>query len=228
MSRLGLSFVAQPSPGGKSVAKDKKVIKLDEDGSDGTGSDAEGSDDHGSEEGEDSGANVGSEDHSGDDDDWEDDSGDDNGGEDHSDDDNSGGGEDDNDNDADGSDGGDRGGRSPGADIVQPEVEEDEEDDDVSGLIPRRRTMTEGFLTIPDINQLAPEAIIQQQSPRVAEVAVSLFNRRVNVPPTDDLVTHFVQAHDAAVALTNLNFADIQIIIFLLLNSSDYFCGTSK
>lgn len=169
---------------------------MDEGGSDGIGSDAKGSDDRDSDEGEDSGANIGSEDQSDDDGDGKDHSGDDDGGEDHSGGDNDG--EDDNSGDADDSngdgdernDGGDD--RSLGVDVVQPEVEED---DDVSGLIPRRRTLTEGLLTIPDINQLAPEAIIQQQSPRLADITAELFDRRVNVPPTGDLATQF-QAHE--------------------------------
>ncbi|KAF7131932.1 hypothetical protein RHSIM_Rhsim09G0061600 [Rhododendron simsii] len=87
-----LPRVAQRSPSGKSIAKDNKVIDLDEGGSEGTGSDIENSDAHG---------------------------------------------------------------------IVQLVVEEDEEDDDISGLILHRRVSTERFLTVPDINLLALEAAIQ-------------------------------------------------------------------
>ncbi|KAF7119646.1 hypothetical protein RHSIM_Rhsim13G0080700 [Rhododendron simsii] len=187
-----------------------------------TGSNAEGSDDHGDEKGEDSDVNVGSEDHNDDDGDGEDHSGDDDGGEEHNGDDNDGGGEDDNDCDADnsgadgneGNDGDSDNDRSLDVNKVQLEVEEDKKDDDVPGLIPCHKTLTDGFLTVPDVNQLAPEAVIQQQSLRVTEVAVSLFNRRNNVPPTDDFSTHF-QAYDIAMALANLNsakvFADIQV-----------------
>lgn len=70
---LKLPRVAQPSPSGKLVAKDKNVIELDEGCSEGAGSDIEdsndhGNDDRGSEEGEDNGVNIGSENRSGDDD----------------------------------------------------------------------------------------------------------------------------------------------------------------
>lgn len=197
---MKLPRIAHSSPSGEPIAKDKKVIDLDRGVFDGTGSDAKGNDDRGNEECEDSDVNISSEDHNDNDGD----------GEDHTGDDNDGGGEDN--NVGDGGDGGD--GSSPGVNMVQPEVGVDEvDDDDVPCLIPHRRTSTEGFLTILDINQFAPEVVTQQQSPRVVEVAANLFNRRVNVPPTDDLATHF-QAHDKAVALANLNseevFTDIQ------------------
>ncbi|KAG5524518.1 hypothetical protein RHGRI_031249 [Rhododendron griersonianum] len=198
---LKLSCVAQPSTSGKPVAKDKNVIELDEGGSEGTDSDAEesyyhGNDDHGSEEGEDSGVNIGSENHSSDDD----------GGEDGSDvpelvsD-----GENDNDSNADDTDG-DGVDESLGADMeVQPEVEEDDEDNDVPDLIHCRKVSTEGFLTVPDINRLAPEATIQEQSPQVAAVVTSTFDGRINVLPADDLSAYF-QAHEATVALANLRW----------------------
>ncbi|KAF7129732.1 hypothetical protein RHSIM_Rhsim10G0074100 [Rhododendron simsii] len=101
-----------------------------------------------------------------------------------------------------------------GVDATHPIVEGDEEDDDKSSLIPRRRIPTEGFLSIPDINQLAPEAVAPQLLGQEAvKSAFELFHRRVNILPADDLATHF-QAHDAAVALTNLTsaevFADLQ------------------
>ncbi|KAF7150821.1 hypothetical protein RHSIM_Rhsim02G0144900 [Rhododendron simsii] len=110
-------------------------------------------------------------------------------------------------------------------------VEEDEEDDDTSGLISRRRIPTEGFLSIPEINQLAPEAVTPQL-PRREEVksAFDPFHMRVNVPPIDDLATHF-QAHDEAVALTNLTsaevFADLQDDSLISLGTSQTEVGTS-
>lgn len=96
---------------------------------------------------------------------------------------------------------------------VQGEAEEDEEDNDVPDLIHCRKASTEGFLTVPYINQLAPEAAIEKQTPRVVAVVTSTFDGCINVPPAGDLSAHF-QAHDAVVALANLNsaevFADIQ------------------
>ncbi|KAF7153493.1 hypothetical protein RHSIM_Rhsim01G0166800 [Rhododendron simsii] len=94
------------------------------------------------------------------------------------------------------------------------DVEEDEEETEESSLIPRRRVPTEGFLSVPDINQLAPEAVPPPLvRPDAMKSAFDLFHRRVNVPPAYDLAAHF-QAHDAAVALTNLTsaevFADLQ------------------
>ncbi|KAG5524669.1 hypothetical protein RHGRI_031370 [Rhododendron griersonianum] len=91
------------------------------------------------------------------------------------------------------------------------------------GLVPRRRVLTEGILSVPDINQLAPEAVIQQPSSQEAvETALNLFDKRINVPPTGDLTTHF-QAHDAAVALANLTsaevFADLQDDSFISLGT---------
>ncbi|KAE9446280.1 hypothetical protein C3L33_21820, partial [Rhododendron williamsianum] len=205
---LKLPRVAQPSPSGKPVAKDKNVIELDEGGSEGTGSDTEdsddhGNDDHGSEEGEDNGVNIGSENRSGDDD----------GGKDGSDVPELGSdGENDNDNNAD-SDGDGGGDGSLGAYMeVHPEAKEDEEDNDVPDLIHRRRVSTEGFLTTPDINQLAPEAAIQEQSPWVVAAVTSTIDGRINVPPADDLSAHF-QAHDAVLALANLNSAEVFVDI---------------
>lgn len=95
---------------------------------------------------------------------------------------------------------------------VHPEAKEDEEDNDVPDLIHRRRVSTEGFLTIPDINQLAPEAAIQEQSPWVAAAVTSTIDGRINVPPADDLSAHF-QAHDAVLALANLNSAEVFVDI---------------
>ncbi|KAF7116967.1 hypothetical protein RHSIM_RhsimUnG0008800 [Rhododendron simsii] len=113
-----------------------------------------------------------------------------------------------------GRDGGGGDGENLGVDTTHPVVEEDEEENEESSLIPRRRVPIEGFLSIPDINQLAPEAVVPQLPRREAvKSAFELFHRRVNVPPAYDLAAHF-QAHDAAVALTNLTsaevFADLQ------------------
>lgn len=95
---------------------------------------------------------------------------------------------------------------------VHPEAKEDEEDNDVPDLIHRRRVSTEGFLMILDINQLAPEAVIQEQSPWVAAVVTSTIDGRINAPPADDLSAHF-QAHDAVLALANLNSAEVFVDI---------------
>ncbi|KAG5564753.1 hypothetical protein RHGRI_000828 [Rhododendron griersonianum] len=226
-----LPRAAQPNPGGTSAAAGKKVVvALDEGESDGDDSDTKGSDDRNGEEGDDSDADGGEGDQSDEDGDDEDHSGDDNSGEDLGD--NEGGDDvgDDND-DANGNDGDDNEGRdggggdggSLGVDIVHPMVKEDEEDDDASGLIPPRRIPTEGLLSVLNINQLAPEAAIPQLSRReTVETALDLFDKRVNVPPTGDLATHF-QAHDAAVALTNLTstevFADLQDNSFISLGT---------
>ncbi|KAF7127212.1 hypothetical protein RHSIM_Rhsim11G0005100 [Rhododendron simsii] len=108
-----------------------------------------------------------------------------------------------------GRDGGRGDGENLGVDTTHLVVEQDEDDDDKSSLIPRRRIPTEGFLSIPDINQLAPEAVAPQL-PRgeVVKSAFDPFRRRANVPPTGDIATHF-QEHDAAVALTNLTSVEV-------------------
>lgn len=171
-----------------------------------TGSDDEDNDDRGNEEDEDSGADTGDEDHNGDDD----------GGEDGSDVPEPGSdGENDNDSGADDSDGdaggnGDgNGNRSLGPDMeVQPVVKKYEEDNNVRYLVHRCRVLMEGFLVVPDINQLAPEATIQEQSPRVATAVTSAFDKCINVLPIGDLSTLF-QAHDATMELTNMDSAEV-------------------
>ncbi|KAG5540963.1 hypothetical protein RHGRI_021001 [Rhododendron griersonianum] len=223
-----LPRTTQPSPGGTSVAAGKKVVvALDEGESDGDDSDAKGSDDHNGEESDDSGADGSEGDQSDEDSDNEDHSGDDDSGEDFGsdEDENLGNGGDNNDGDGDESrDGGGGDGGNFGGDGSQPVVDEDEKDENVSGLIPRWRVLTEGILSIPDINQLAPEADIQQPSSQEAvETALNLLDKRINVPPTGDLTTHF-QAHDAAAALANLTaaevFADLQDDSFISLGIS--------
>ncbi|KAE9445482.1 hypothetical protein C3L33_22621, partial [Rhododendron williamsianum] len=76
----------------------------------------------------------------------------------------------------------------------------------------------------PGGTSLAPEADIQQPSSQEAvETALNLLDKRINVPPTGDLTTHF-QAHDAAAALANLTaaevFADLQDDSFISLGIS--------
>ncbi|KAF7126366.1 hypothetical protein RHSIM_Rhsim11G0176600 [Rhododendron simsii] len=212
-----LPRATQSSPGGTSVAAGKQVVvDLAEEESAGNDSDSEGGGGRDSEGVESSDADSSEGGQS-----------DRDGGDDHS-----GGGigdgepndgeegndaEDENDEDGDGDEGRDGGGgdgENLGVDTTHPVVEEDEEENEESSLIPRRRVPIEGFLSIPDINQLAPEAVVPQLPRREAvKSAFELFHRRVNVPPAYDLAAHF-QAHDAAVALTNLTsaevFADLQ------------------
>ncbi|KAF7154662.1 hypothetical protein RHSIM_Rhsim01G0166400 [Rhododendron simsii] len=221
-----LPRITQPNPGSMSVAAGKKVIvDLAEGASDGTDSDAEGGDGRNSEEVEDSDADSSKGGQSDEDGDGEDHSGDGNSNEDPGDGEEGNGAEDENDGDGndndgngngngngnggEGRDGGGGDDENLGADTMHPVVEEDEEDDDTSGLIPRRRIPTEGFLSIPDINQLAPEAVTPPLPRRDAvKSAFDPFHRHVNVPPTGDLAKHF-QAHDAAVALANLTSVEV-------------------
>ncbi|KAI8530263.1 hypothetical protein RHMOL_Rhmol11G0043000 [Rhododendron molle] len=214
-----LPCTAELSSSGKPVVEGKRLIDLAEGESNGTDSDAEGSDDRNTEEGEGSGADGSEEDESDENGDGEDQSGDDNnvdnlgGNEDEN-----GAGGDANGNDADkvrdgdGEGGGGDGNMGLGIDTMAPIVEEDEEeeeDEDAPGLITRRRILMEGLLSVPDINQLAPEAVIQQSTLRAAvETALDLFDGRVSVPPIGDLATHF-QAHDAAMAFANLTSAEV-------------------
>ncbi|KAG5528267.1 hypothetical protein RHGRI_029068 [Rhododendron griersonianum] len=149
---------------------------MDTGGSEGTSSDAEDSGDHGCKDNEDGDDIMGSEDHSGDDDDGENHSGDDDSVEDL------GGDEDENDSDSDtnGNDGdGDEGndgnvgdGGNLGVDMVQPEVEEDEEDDDAPDMILRRRTST--VLTVPDISWHPHDAAMALANLNSAEVFANL------------------------------------------------------
>ncbi|KAG5540484.1 hypothetical protein RHGRI_020633 [Rhododendron griersonianum] len=216
------------NPSGMSAAACKKVIITPDEGElDGDESDANGSDDRDDEEDDDSSA-VGSEGNQSDDDDNDEDySGDGNGGEDlvHNEDENLGsGGDNDNDGGDEGSDGGGGDDGNFGGDVMQPVIDEDEEDADIPGLVPRRRILTEGILSVPDINQLAPEADIPPPSSQeVVKTALHLLDKRINIPPTGDLTSHF-QAHDAAVALTNLTaagvFADLQDDSFVSLGLS--------
>ncbi|KAF7150326.1 hypothetical protein RHSIM_Rhsim02G0134500 [Rhododendron simsii] len=212
-----LPRAAQPSLGGEPAVEGKKVVADQAEGeSSGTASDAEDSDDRHSEEVVDSDAEGSGDDENGDDENC---GGDDNSDEDLGDDEEGGGAEDENDGDGTGNGGNEDEGRDGvgenlGVDTAHPAIEEDEEDDEGAGLIPRRRVPTEGFLTVPDINQLAPEAVPPPLvRPDAVKSAFDLFHRRVNVPPADDLATHF-QAHNATVALTNLTsaevFADLQ------------------
>ncbi|KAG5554125.1 hypothetical protein RHGRI_011861 [Rhododendron griersonianum] len=198
------------SPGGTSAAAGKKVvITLDEGEPDGDESDANSSDDRDDEE-DDDGSAGGSEGNPSDkDDDDEDYSGDGSGSEDlvHNEDENLGS---DGGNDGDGGDegrgsgGGDDG--DFGGDVMPPVIDEDEEDANIPGLVPRRRVLTEGILSVPDINLLAPEADIPPPSSQEA-------------------------AHDTAVALTNLTtaevFADLQddSLVSLGLSQTGYAVG---
>ncbi|KAF7146582.1 hypothetical protein RHSIM_Rhsim04G0055800 [Rhododendron simsii] len=215
-----LPRATQSSPGGTSVAAGKQVVvDLAEEESAGTDSDSEGGDGRIS-----GGVESSDADGSGDGEDGnnENRSGDDDGDENLGDDEEGDSAEDENEeneggNDGDGDEGrngGEGGGENLGADTTHPVVEEDEEETEESSLIPRRRVPTEGFLSVPDINQLAPEAVPPPLvRPDAMKSAFDLFNKRVNVPPAYDLAAHF-QAHDAAVALTNLTsaevFADLQ------------------
>ncbi|KAG5561577.1 hypothetical protein RHGRI_004580 [Rhododendron griersonianum] len=199
------------SPGGTSAAAGKKVvITLDEREPDGDESVANSSDDRDDDEEDDSRAG-GSEGNQSDDDD-EDYSGDGNGGEDlvHNEDENLGSdGGDDGDGGDEGRGGGGCDGGDFGGDVMPPVIDEDEEDANIPGLVPRRRVLTEGILSVPDINLLVPEADIPPPSSQEAvETALHLLDKRINVPPTGDLTSHF-QAHDAAVALTNLTTAEV-------------------
>ncbi|KAG5565735.1 hypothetical protein RHGRI_001601 [Rhododendron griersonianum] len=208
-----LPRTTQPSPDGTSVATGKKVVvALDEGEPDGDDSGAWGSDDRDGEEDDDSSTDGSEEDQSDEDDDGEDHSGDDDGGEDlgGDEDENLGNGGDNDDGDGgEGREGGGGDGGNFGGDMAQSVVDEDEEDENVSGLVPRRRIPTEGILSVPDINQLTPEAVVQQPSSQeVIETALNLLDKRVNIPPIGDLTTHF-QAHDAAVALANLTSAQV-------------------
>ncbi|KAG5524670.1 hypothetical protein RHGRI_031371 [Rhododendron griersonianum] len=184
------------SPGGTSAATGKKVvITLDEGEPDGDESDANSSDDRDDEE-DDDGSAGGSEGNPSDkDDDDEDYSGDGSGGEDlvHNEDENLGS---DGGNDGDGGDEGRGGGGGDdgdfGGDVMPPVIDEDEEDANISGLVPRRRVLTEGILSVPDINLLAPEADIPPPSSQEpVETALHLLDKRINVPPTGDLTSHF-------------------------------------
>ncbi|KAF7134869.1 hypothetical protein RHSIM_Rhsim08G0147800 [Rhododendron simsii] len=215
-----LPRATQSSPGGTSVAAGKQVVvDLAEEESAGTDSDSEGgggrnsegvenSDADGSGDGEDGNNESRSGGDDGDENLGDDEGGDSAEGENEE---NEGG----NDGDGDeGRDGGEGDGENLGADTTHPVVEEDEEETEESSLIPRRRVPTEGFLSVPDINQLAPEAVPPPLvRPDAMKSAFDLFHKRVNVPPAYDLAAHF-QAHDAAVALTNLTsaevFADLQ------------------
>ncbi|KAG5552148.1 hypothetical protein RHGRI_010300 [Rhododendron griersonianum] len=176
------------SLGGTSAAAGKKVvITLDEGEPDGDESDANSSDDRNDEEEDDSSAG-GSEGNQSDDDD-EDYSGDGNDDEDlvHNEDENLGSDDGDGGDEGRGGGGGDDG--DFGGDVMPPVIDEDEEDANIPGLVHRRRVLTEGILSVPDINQLAPEADIPPPSSQEA-------------------------AHDMAVALMNLTtpevFADLQ------------------
>ncbi|KAF7149794.1 hypothetical protein RHSIM_Rhsim02G0054600 [Rhododendron simsii] len=212
-----LPRATQSSPGGTSVVAGKQVVvDLAEEESAGNDSDSEGGGGRDSEGVESSDAD-GSEGGQSDRDGGDDHSGGGIGDEEPNDGEEGNDAEDENDEDGDGDEGRDGGGgdgENLGVDTTHPVVEEDEEENEESSLIPRRRVPTEGFLSIPDINQLAPEAVVPQLPRREAvKSAFELFHRRVNVPPAYDLAAHF-QAHDAAVALTNLTsaevFADLQ------------------
>ncbi|KAG5523899.1 hypothetical protein RHGRI_030784 [Rhododendron griersonianum] len=223
------------SPSGTSAAAGKKVVvTLDEGELDGDESDANSSDDRDDEEDDDSSAGGSEGNPSDEDDDDEDYSGDGNGGEDlvHNEDENLGS---DGGNDDDGGDEGRGGGRGDdgnfGGDVMPPVIDEDEEDANIPGLVPRWRVLTEGILSIPDINQLAPEADIPPPSSQEAvKTALHLLDKRINIPPTGDLTSHF-QAHDTAVALTNLTtaevFADLQddSLVSLGLSQTGYAVG---
>ncbi|KAG5528020.1 hypothetical protein RHGRI_028826 [Rhododendron griersonianum] len=210
---LKLPRTTHLSPGGTSAAAGKKVvITLDEGELDGDESDADSSDGRDDEEDDDSSAGDSEGNQSDEDDDDEDHSGDDNGDEDlvHNEGENlsSGGG-----NDDDGGDEGRGGGGGDdgdfGGDAMPPIIDEDEEDANIPGLVPRRRVLTEGILSVPDINQLAPEADIPPPSSQEAvRTALHLLDKRINIPPIGDLTSHF-QAHDTAVALTNLTTAEV-------------------
>ncbi|KAF7154654.1 hypothetical protein RHSIM_Rhsim01G0082600 [Rhododendron simsii] len=195
-----LPRATQSSPGGTSVAAGKQVVvDLAEEESAGNDSDSEGGGGRNSEGVENSDADGSGD---GEDGNNENRSGDDDGDENLGDDEEGGSAEDENEENEDGNDGDGDEGRNGGGgvgedlavDTAHPTIEEDEEDDEGAGLIPRRRVPTEGFLSVPDI-------INWHRRPRV------------NVPPAYDLAAHF-QAHDAAVALTNLTsaevFADLQ------------------
>ncbi|KAF7130558.1 hypothetical protein RHSIM_Rhsim10G0033900 [Rhododendron simsii] len=215
-----LPRATQSSAGGTSVVAGKQVVvDLAEEESAGADSDSEGGGGRNSEGVENSDADGSGD---GEDGNNENRSGDDDGDENLGDDEEGDSAEDENEeneggNDGDGDegrDGGEGDGENLGADTTHPVVEEDEEETEESGLIPRRRVPTEGFLSVPDINQLAPEAVPPPLvRPDAMKSAFDLFHRRVNVPPAYDLAAHF-QAHDAAVALTNLTsaevFADLQ------------------
>ncbi|KAG5563729.1 hypothetical protein RHGRI_000060 [Rhododendron griersonianum] len=205
------------SPGGTSAAAGKKVVIVLEEGEpDGDESDANGSDDRDDEEDDGSSAGGSEGNQSDEDDDDGDYSGDGNGDEDlvhnEGEDLGSGGDNDDDGDEGRGGSGGDDGNLS--GDVMPPVIDEDEEDANIPDLVPRRRVLTEGILSVPDINQLAPEADIPPPSSQEAvKTALHLLDKRINIPPTGDLTSHF-QAHDAAVALTNLTtaevFADLQ------------------
>ncbi|KAF7151917.1 hypothetical protein RHSIM_Rhsim02G0094500 [Rhododendron simsii] len=214
---LKLPRATQSSPGGTSVVAGKQVVvDLAEEESAGTDSDSEGGDGRNSEgvessdiDGSGDGEDGNNESRSGDDD------GDENLGDAEEGDSAEVENEENEGGDGDkGRNGGGGVGEDLAVDTVHPTIEEDEEDDEGAGLIPRRRVPTEGFLSVPDINQLAPEAVPPPLvRPDAMKSAFDLFHRRVNVPPAYDLAAHF-QAHDAAVALTNLTsaevFADLQ------------------
>ncbi|KAG5532032.1 hypothetical protein RHGRI_026601 [Rhododendron griersonianum] len=221
------------SPGGTSAAAGKKVVIIPDEGEpDGDESDANGSDDRDDEE-DDDGSAGGSEGNPSDEDDDEDYSGDGNGDEDlvHNEDENMGS---DGGNDGDGDEGRGGGGGNDGnfgGDVMPPVIDEDEEDANIPGLVPRRRVLTEGILSVPDINQLALEADIPPPSSQEAvRTALHLLDKRINIPPTGDLTSHF-QAHDTAVALTNLTtaevFADLQddSLVSLGLSQTGYAVG---
>ncbi|KAF7124018.1 hypothetical protein RHSIM_Rhsim12G0101900 [Rhododendron simsii] len=215
-----LPRATQSSPGGTSVVAGKQVVvDLAEEESAGNDSASEGGDGRNNGEVESSDADGSGD---GEDGNNENRSGDDDGDENLGDDEEGGSAEDENEENEDGNDGDGDEGRNGGGgvsedlavDTAHPTIEEDEEDDEGAGLIPRRRVPTEGFLSIPDINQLAPEAVPPPLvRPDAMKSAFDLFHRRVNVPPAYDLAAHF-QAHDAAMALTNLTsaevFADLQ------------------
>ncbi|KAG5531172.1 hypothetical protein RHGRI_025958 [Rhododendron griersonianum] len=222
------------SPGGTSAAAGKKVVIVLEEGEpDGDESDANGSDDRDDEEDDGSSAGGSEGNQSDEDDDDGDYSGDGNGDEDlvhnEGEDLGSGGDNDDDGDEGRGGSGGDDGNLS--GDVMPPVIDEDEEDANIPDLVPRRRVLTEGILSVPDINQLAPEADIPPPSSQEAvKTALHLLDKRINIPPTGDLTSHF-QAHDAAVALTNLTtaevFADLQddSLVSLGLSQTGYAAG---
>ncbi|KAG5525346.1 hypothetical protein RHGRI_031876 [Rhododendron griersonianum] len=222
------------SPGGTSAAAGKKVVIVLEEGEpDGDESDANGSDDRDDEEDDGSSAGGSEGNQSDEDDDDGDYSGDGNGDEDlvhnEGEDLGSGGDNDDGGDEGRGGGGGDEG--NLGGDVMPPVIDEDEEDANIPGLVPRRRVLTEGILSVPDINQLAPEADIPPPSSQEAvRTALHLLDKLINIPPTGDLTSHF-QAHDATVALTNLTtaevFVDLQddFLVSLGLSQTGYAVG---
>ncbi|KAE9447684.1 hypothetical protein C3L33_20418, partial [Rhododendron williamsianum] len=101
------------------------------------------------------------------------------------------------------------------------EAREEGSDSSIDDTIP----ISQSF-KLPRVAQPIPSGT----SVAAVETALDLFDRHVNVPPTSDLATHF-QAHDVAVALTNLTsaevFADLQddSFIFLGIPQAGYTVG---